>query len=89
MGVENFIVFTATAQCFNKSNAMKKILLICAYKDNKKKNKTYGYYFNNYYLGFEGGVGFSCHCKIIENAGYKMTGIYGNMFNSYFFNRSL
>lgn len=78
---------TATAECFNKSNAMKKILLICAYKDNKKKNKTYGYYFNTYYFGFEGGVGFSCHEKIIEIAGYKMTGIYGNMFNSYIFTK--
>lgn len=76
---------TATAECFNESNAMKKILLICAYKDNKKKDKTYGYYFNTFFFGFEGGVGFSSHKKIIEKAGYTMTGIYGNMFNSYTF----
>ena len=66
---------------------MKKILLICAYKDNKKKDKTYGYYFNTFYLGYECGVGFSSHQKIIEAAGYKMVGIYGNMFNSYFFTK--
>ena len=68
----------ATADAFNLNPVFARIVATCAWLDMKeskatgKNETTYGYSVN--YLGyrFNGGVGYSCHDRIIRRAGYKL-----------------
>lgn len=71
---------TATATAFKENIVFDRIVATCAWLDMKESKatgrdeKTYGYRLGYTGFRFEGGVGYSCHDRIIKRAGYRSTG---------------
>lgn len=83
---------TATAQCFNKINGVLKVALISLYRREHSKKylgSGYGAKIDLWGVSFSGGVGFNCHCSIIEGSNlYRLTASNsGKMFNTYNFSK--
>jgi len=71
---------TATAYAFKENIVFDRIAATCAWLDMKeskatgRNENTYGYRLGYTGFHFEGGVGYSCHNRIIKRAGYRSTG---------------